>query len=310
MSNIRTNDKNKIRHRQSEKFFNVFNIASMITICVTLLYPFWYILVFSFNESVDASKGGLWFWPRKFTLVNYRYIFDNPYITRAFIVSLSRAVIFTIISVGVCALVAYALSKRDLPGRKVFIFIFLVPIFISGTLISQYVVIAKLGFMNNFLVYVIPAAYSFFNMVIIRTFMEQLPASLEESAMIDGAGYVRTFLSIILPLITPILAVMAFFNIVGSWLDLGTNLFFVSKKELVTVQYVLYKVVIDNDTQDILNALRGSGNLSGALKRSAPPASHVLKMSTLVVITFPLFFVYPFFQRYFIKGLLVGAIKA
>jgi len=278
--------------------------------CLTLIYPFWYILVYSFNESRDASKGGLWFWPRKFTLINYKFIFDNPYITKAFIVSVSRAIIFTIISVGVCMLVAYALSKRDLPGRKVFIFIFMVPIFISGTLMSQYVVIAKLGFMNNFFVYVIPAAFSFFNMIIMRTFVEQLPASLEESAMIDGAGYTRTFLFIILPLVTPILAVMTFFNIVGSWLDLGTNLFFVTKKELTTVQLVLYNVVINSDTNDIVNALKAGANLSQIVGSKELPSSQVLKMSTLVVVTFPLFFIYPFFQKHFIKGLLVGAIKA
>lgn len=302
--------KTHIQKNKGEKVFDIFNVTSMLIMCFVVIYPFWYILVYSFNESKDASAGGLWFWPRKFTLINYRYIFDNPYITSAFMVSISRAVLFTVFSVLVSMLTAYALSKRSLPGRKFFIFFFMVPIFISGTLVSNYIVIAKLGFLNNFFVYVVPFAFSFFNMIIMRTFIEQLPSSLEESTMIDGAGYFRIFISIIMPLTTPILATMAFFSIVGSWLDLGTNLFYVTDKKLTTVQLVLYNVVINSDTSSIVSALKNGGSISDIGGNKELPSAQVLKMSTLVMVTFPMFFVYPFFQRYFIKGLLVGSIKA
>ncbi|RAP77892.1 carbohydrate ABC transporter permease [Paenibacillus montanisoli] len=300
--------KNKIRTTTGEKIFNICNITLLLLLCLVTLYPFWYVLVLSFNVGIDAAKGPIWFWPRDFTWDNYNYVFHNPMIKSAFFVTIGRAILGSLFSICVMLLAAFALSKRFLPGRRMILYFLMIPMFISGSLISNYVVMVKLGLLNNFLVYIIPGAFSFFFMIIIRTFIEQIPEGVEESAMIDGAGFYQIFIKIIVPLCKPILAAMLFFSIVGHWLDFGTNLLYVNEEKLYVLQYVLYLVVIANKGSDMINLMQFSGTVPTV--KDAVPTPEVLKMSTLMVVTLPLLFVYPFFQRFFIKGMMVGAIKA
>jgi putative aldouronate transport system permease protein len=185
-----------------------------------------------------------------------------------------------------------------------------VPLFIGGTVVTHYLIIAKAGLLDNFLVYVIPASFSFFNMVIMRTFIEQIPDSLEESATIDGAGYYSRFWRIVLPLSKPVLAVFLFFGVVHAWLDFRTNLLYVTRRSLNVLQFVLYEIVIQSQSKDFVMDFMGNTDIQTLLKTSSAPRHEVLKMATLVVVTFPIFFVYPFFQKYFIRGIMVGAIKA
>lgn len=291
-----------------EKAFDIANIVFMILLSFATLYPFWYVIVLSLNLSSDASRGPIWFWPREFTLENYIYVLKNPAIIQAFGVTIARSLIGSALSVVINLAAAYAISKRYLPGRKIILFFFLLPMFVGGSVITNYLIFAKVGLLNNFLVYVIPGAFSFFSMIIIRTFIEGLPDGLEEAAMIDGAGYVKLFLKIVFPLCTPILAAMFFFGIVGGWLDFGTNLLYVTNKSLYVLQYVLYLAIHSQDQDMFAQMMRSSGRVLEYNKK--PPTPEVLKMSTLVVVTLPLLFVYPFFQRFFVKGMMVGAIKA
>lgn len=292
-----------------ERIFDVCNVASLLALCGLVLYPFWYVLVLSLNDGADAAKGPIWFWPREFTTINYTYVFNNPLITDAFVVTISRSIIGALFGVAVMTLVAYALSKRDIPGRKAIIYFFMIPMFIAGSVISNYVVIVKLGLLNHFLVYILPGAFVFLYMIIIRTFIEQLPIDLEESAMMDGAGYMQIFLRIILPLSKAILAAMLFFGVVTHWLDFGANLLYVTDRSLFVLQYVLYMVVLSNQSSDMLEIMQASGRLPQHVGNRLP-TPQVLKMSTLIVVTMPLLFVYPFFQRYFVKGMMIGAVKA
>lgn len=301
--------KSKIGRSAGARVFDAANIIAMLLLCVITLYPFWYITVLSLNEGVDAAKGPIWFWPRAFTLQNYVYVFHNPHLQSAFLVTAARSVAGSLLSVGVMLLAAYALSKRFLRWRKAILFFLMIPMFIGGSIVSNYVVMAKLGLLNNFLVYILPGAFGFFLMIIIRTFIEQLPEGMEESAMIDGAGYWQVFTRIIVPLSAPILAAMLFFGVVGHWLDLSANLFYITDQKLYVLQYVLYLVVLSSQSSDMLALMMSTGTLPQNVSTSLP-TPQVLKMATLVVVTLPLLFVYPFFQKYFIKGLLVGAIKA
>lgn len=303
--------KARIKRSLGEKIFDACNVALMILLSLVTVYPFWYILVMSLNNGRDAAAGPIWLWPRVFTLDNYYYVFQYESMRSAFVVTIARCVLGSTLSVLVCMLAAYSLSKRDLPGRKAILYFLILPMFISGSIISTFVVYVKLGLMNNFLVYILPGAFAFFNMVVMRTFIEGIPIELEESAMLDGASYWQIFTRITVPLSRPIISAFLFFGFVGGWLDLYTNLIFVTKRSLYTLQYILYMVIkssearnfVDWTSPEAIKRLQYQQNLG-------LPTPEVIRMAVMVVVTFPILFIYPFFQKHFIKGMYVGAIKA
>jgi putative aldouronate transport system permease protein len=299
---------NAIRATPGESVFDTFNVLLMLLVSFLFIYPFWYILVYAFNNSQDAQAGNLWFWPRKITLNNFAYVLSGPLLRRAYLVTIGRAVSGSVLHLVVTGLAAYALSKRYLPGRKVLTYFLIIPMFIGGTMISNYVVIAKLKLLNNFLVYILPWAFSFYIMAIARAFIEEIPASLEESAKMDGAGYLRIFFQLVLPLCTPIIATILIFSVVGHWLDFYMNLVYVTKQELYVLQYVLFRLTSGMGDATIGTML---GQLASGMAMKSPEkfTTETLRLTTLVVVTVPVLFVYPFFQKYIIKGVLLGAIK-
>lgn len=299
------------KYKGIEKYslFDIFNTIFMILLCFSTLYPFWYILVVSFNDGANSSLGGVWFWPRVFTLDNYKFVIANPLITQAYLVTIIRVLIGPAISVITCALAGYAMSQKELKGKKILVFYFMMPMFIGGTLISHYLVMTKIGLYDNFLVYILPGVYSFFTMVVMRTFFEDLPVSLEESARLDGAGPFRILVSIVLPLSKPVLAAFMFFGLVSHWLDFSTNLIYVMDEKLTTLQYLLYKIVLESDTQTLIREALAKGQGPSDIRLREQVTPFAIQMTTLVVVTFPLLVIYPFFQKYFIKGALVGAVK-
>ncbi|WP_054027344.1 carbohydrate ABC transporter permease [Bacillus sp. FJAT-28004] len=305
--------KNKIKRTTSERVFDAFNVFIMIVWSLSAIYPFWYILIMSFNTGADAAAGPIWFFPRMFTLENYAFVFQYDRLQTAFVVTTLRCIVGPILSVFVTVLAAFALSKRFLPGRKTLLFFFMMPMFIGGTIISNYVVMVKLGLLNNFLVYVLPAAFGFFSMIIMRTHIEELPIELQESATIDGAGYPRIFAQIILPLCKPILAAFLFFSVVGNWLDYYTNLIYVTDRSLSTLQFVLYEIINRAEASTLIDFTKTSSASQRrimSMANNTVPTPEVIKMTVMVVVTFPILFVYPFFQKYFVKGMLTGAVKA
>lgn len=303
---------NAIKRTGGEKAFDVFNVTFMVLFGALTLYPFWYILVMSFNTGADAAAGPIWFWPRAFTLENYAFVFQYDRLRSAFMVTILRCLTAPLISVMVTLLAAFALSKRFLPGRKIITFFLMLPIFIGGTMISNFFVMKMLGLLNNFYIYILPGAFGFFTMVIIRTHIDSLPIELQESAMLDGAGYVRIFFQIILPLCKPVLAAFLFFAVVGNWMDYYTTLIYVRDRNLSTVQYVLYEILQRSEANAVID-FAGEGAAQRrmmAMKQSAVPTPEVIKMTVMVVVTFPILFIYPFFQKHFVKGMLTGSVKA
>jgi putative aldouronate transport system permease protein len=298
-----------VKPTKGEKTFDVFNIVFMIAICLLTIYPFWYVFVTSLNEGADAAQGPIWFWPRAFTLDNYKYVLEYKTLFSAFTTTVARCVIGSIFSVTVCMLAAYSLSKRHLPGRKAILYFLIMPMFIGGSLISNYVVIAKLGLINNFMVYILPSAFIFFSMIIIRTFIEQVPVEIEESAMLDGANYGQIFFRIIVPLSKPIIAAFLFFTVVSGWLDLTTTLLYVTKEHLYTLQYILYNALTSSTTAYMIDA-SSMDDLRKSFSRGTLPTPQVIQMTVMVIVTFPLLFIYPFFQRYFVSGMMLGSVKA
>ena len=302
----------KIKRSTGELIFDYSNNIFMIIMGIVMIYPFWYVLILAFNTGSDAARGPIWFWPRQFTLTNFAYVLKYPGLQTATFITIARCIAGPIFSVSVCLMAAFALSKRFIPGRKVIIFFLMGPMFIGGTVVSNYIVIAKLHLLNNFLVFVLPGAFAYFTAVIMRSFIDGIPIELQESAMLDGAGYWTIFLKIIVPLCKPCIAAFLFFAVVGGWLDLGTNLLYITKKSLYTLQYIMYLVMTSSEANNIINVNSHSSGTAIANMQANKniPTSQVIKMAIMVTVTAPVLFIYPFFQKYFIKGMLTGSVKA
>jgi putative aldouronate transport system permease protein len=289
---------------KGSRTFNIINITLMTLIVIVTLYPFWYIFAVSFNEGKAAARGGIYFFPRVFTTDNYRAVFRNKDLTTAFAISGLRTIIGTFLHVFFTGMVAFAMSKSNLIGRKFYMLIGTITLFFSGGLIPYYLLIRDLGMRNNFMVYIIPAMFNFWDMVIMMTFFRELPGELSESANIDGAGDLRVFLSIILPLSKPILATMALFCGVYYWNDFFTAVLFVDKRELLPIQTVLFKIIAEADAKRMLSQV----NLPDVIAKRTL-TSEAIKLATMVVTTVPVICVYPFLQKYFVKGMLIGSVK-
>lgn len=278
-------------------FYVVLSVAAFITI-----YPFIYLLALSLNDATDALKGKIYFWPRQFTWDNYAYVFENPVLLRASMNSVLRTVIQTVLSVFLSGMLAYALSRRDFIFRKLFSFLLVVTMYVSGGLIPTYLLIKNLGLMNTFAVYIIPGLVSAFHVFIMRTYFEQLPDGLVESAYIDGANDFRIFTGIILPISLPVIATIALFVSVAEWNSWFDNYLYNSRNEKLTVlQYELQKMIQTVETK--------AGDMNGAelAQRLVSPAT--IKATLTVLVTVPILLVYPFLQRYFVQGLTLGAMK-
>ena len=309
-------NKNKIRCSIGEKTFDIVNLAFMISMALIMIYPFWYVLVIALNNGEDARFGGIYFWPRMFTLDNFEFVLRYPGLWRAAAVTVLRCIAGATLSVLISLMVAFALSKRYLRFRKFIIFFLLIPLFFGGTTVSRFIVMAQLGLINNFFVYIIPGAFSYFTAVILRAFIDDLPFGLQESAMIDGAGHFRVFRSIVVPLLKPSIAAFMFFGIVAHWLDVQANVLYVTDRSLWVLQYIMHRVVsaaeanIIIDTNAPLTAARQLQYLAQGRGEFRAPTQQVIQMAIMVVVTFPMLVIYPFFQRFFVKGTITGAIKA
>lgn len=302
------------RNTFSDKIYKSVNYFLLIILGIITLYPFIFFLALSFNDGYDALKGGIYLWPRVFTLANYEKAFQNPLMLNSFKISIARTVIGTFLSVFLTAMLAYAISKRQLPGRKYIIFFFFFTTLVSSGLIPRYVLLRELHLYNSFWVYVIPGIYSFYNAIIMKTFFDGIPDSLGESAMIDGCSDIGIFLKIILPLSGPLLATIALFCGVGHWNDWFTGTFFVNKDSLIPAATLLNKLLSEASFQSAVGggtSANGSSlsHINNALQGNNSVTTESLRMTFLIIITTPIIAVYPFVQKYFVKGVMVGSLK-
>ena len=267
------------------------------------LYPIWYTLVISFNEGKDAMLGGIYWWPRIFSLDNYDAVFSRPEIIKAFGVSIARTILATTTGVFFTAMVAYGLSKKHLIGRNLYLTMGTITLFFSGGLIPYFLLLKSLHLLDNFLVYVIPALFNFYNLIIFQAFFRELPVELEESAKIDGANDFGIFVRIIIPLSKPVLATMALFIGVYHWNDYFMGVIYIIRKtDLQPIQTFLYKIIAQTESNQIFQNVPGGVQATRTTQQS-------IRFATMVVTTFPIICVYPFLQRYFVKGMLLGSIK-
>lgn len=287
--------------------FDTVVYAVMIFMLVITLYPFLNILAVSLNESADAMKGGIHIIPRKFTFNNYIEIFKYGNLPHAFFISVMRTVVGTGTSIISTCMLAFTLSRKEFVYRKLFTTVFVLTMYIGGGLIPNYMLIRQMGMINKFSVYIIPGLIQCWNVIVIRSFIDGLPFSLQESAKIDGASDFLIFRKIVLPLCLPVIATISLFIAVGQWNAwIDTYLYASSNQNLSTLQYELVKI-LNSTTQ----SQTGAGQSLAQDGTGAPTISpQSIRMAITIVATVPILIVYPFIQKYFVTGLTLGAVKA
>jgi putative aldouronate transport system permease protein len=278
----------------------------LIFIGIITLYPFWNILVLSFNDAVNTLLGGVYLWPRLFTKVNYETVLNMQNLPRAFGNSILRTVIGVVCGLTATTMLAYTISRKDFIFRKLLQRIFVITMYVNGGLIPVYFVIKALGLRNNFLVYIIPMLINAYYVIIVRSFMDNLPESLLEAAKIDGANDFKIFYKIVLPLCTPVIAAIILFIAVDQWNAWFDTLIYTSKISLTTIQYELMQV-LTKSTNAITSIDEIRANLGSQSIVQTTPES--LRMAITMIATLPILLVYPFIQSYFIKGITIGAVK-
>jgi len=294
--------------RAENIIFNAINSLFLLLIAVITLYPFWNTIAVSFNDALDTLRGGITFWPRKFSFFNYRTLFRTDAIPRAFLVSVARTLINMVTSIFVTALLAYTLSRREYILRKPFTFIVILSMYINAGLIPTFFLIKSLGMVNSFSVYVIPGIVNAFNFIVMRTYIRTVPESIIESARIDGYGEFYIFIRIILPLCLPVLATIGLFVAVGSWNSwFDTMLYNASNERLHTLQYKLMEYLQASQSQGRSASDAGAANMAAQTLNVVTPMS--IRAAITVIASAPILLVYPFMQRYFVVGLNVGGVK-
>lgn len=296
-----------MKKSKGERIFIVFNTIFLILLCFITIYPYLNQLAVSFNEGLDTMKGGITIFPRKFTLDNYKTVFRNPDIGNAAIISVSTVVFATLLSLIVTYSAAYGLSKRRLPYKHILNLFMLIPGYISVGVIPVYILYRYLNLINNYMVYIIPGIFSFYNMIIIRSYIQELPESVEESAMIDGANDFQIMLKIIFPMSLPVVATVALWLMVGKWNDWTTTLYYIIDKELFSLQYLMMRLIKESEAVQQMAIESAMYKTDGT--QAVKITSDAVKAATLMVTTLPIIMVYPFLQKYFIKGVTLGAVK-
>ncbi len=290
-----------------EKTIKFVNYLLVILICAAIILPFLNIWALSFNSGKDAERGGIYFWPRLWSIDNYKEVFISANVGTAFAISIFRTVVGTIASVVLTAMAAYALKSKTLPGVRIFTMVIFFTMLFGGGIIPYYMLLKSLHLTNNIWVYVIPGLYSAWNLIIIRTFFQQIHPSLEESARIDGYNDFSIFWRIIWPLSRPVVAVIALFNAVGHWNDWFTGAFYVRSADLRPLSTLLQEMLTRAEAmRDVLS--QAAGSRFDMLDRIQITGDS-LKMATIIVVVTPIIIIYPFVQRYFAKGVMIGSMK-
>lgn len=290
-----------------DRVFDTFNIIMMLLLVVVTLYPFINTLAVSLNQATDSLKGGIYLWPREWTLENYKFVLKESSIYQATFISAMRTIIGTVLSVLCCSMVAYTISRPEYVLRKFVSLAFILTMYFSGGLIPNFLLIRELGMIGSFSVYIIPGLIGVFNVIVIRSFIEGLPEGILESARIDGAGEFTTFLRVVLPLCLPVIATVSLFTAVSQWNSwFDVFLYNSSYPELSTLQYELMKILQNSgasmNSQDYSSMFSTSNQAN-----QVTPTS--IRATMTIVASVPIIMVYPFLQKYFVQGMTIGGVK-
>lgn len=296
-------NENKIKTTAGEKAFSVFNIIFMVVMMFVMFYPMWHVLCASFSDArLLSAHTGVLLWPEGYSVTAYKLMMKNPMILRGYGNTLFILVFGLLLNMVMTCLAAYVLSRRNVMLNRVITIFIVFTMYFNGGLIPTYLNIKSLGLMDSLWAVIVPGAISTYNMIVLRTGFASVPESLEESAKIDGASSLRILWQIILPLSKATVAVICLYYAVAHWNSWFSAMLYLNERELFPLQLILREILIQNDTSSMVTAMDvGAGDSSFV--------SETVKYAVIIVSVVPILCVYPFIQKYFTKGVMVGAVK-
>jgi len=290
-----------IYQTKSERIFMILNYIFFSLLCFVMLYPFWHVMMYSFSDATAAARGGLFFLPREFTTNTYTTVFSSPSIWSGFRVSIIVTIVGTLGGVMLSALTAYPLSKKRLRFGSVFLFFIFFTMLFNGGMIPNYMLIRNMGLLDNIWALILPGLVSAFNVIVMKSFFASLPESLEESAKIDGASDITVFFKIILPLSGAVLATISLFIAVVYWNDFFSTVLYINTRSRWALQAIL---------RDLLtNTAAAMADAGVAVGHAMTFSAETVQAATVIIATVPILLVYPFLQKHFVKGVMLGSVK-
>lgn len=288
--------------------FRIANYALFLAFALICAYPFYYLIINSVSSNDVSALGDVRLWPTGFHLSNYTQVFQLPGLPMATVVSLGRTIIGTVLTVLASAFLGFMFTQSRMWGRKFWYRFLIITMYFSAGLIPVFIIMKTLGLTNNFWVYVLPFVVQPFNIILAKTYVESMPRELQEAAEMDGANIFQVFFRVYLPNMTPILATIAIFSAVTQWNSFQDTLIYITDQSLYTLQYLLYMFI--NQASSLAQAAQDAGGnigqIAGAATTQTPTS---IRMTVSVLVVLPIIFVYPLFQRFFVKGIMLGAVK-
>ncbi len=302
-----TLNRNKITYTTGDVVFNILNYLIFGLITLACVFPFYYIFINSISDNRLSGLGDIMFYPKGINFNNYLNVILLNGLGRAAFISAARTTLGTFVTVMASAILGYIFTKQEMWNRKFFYRFVVITMYFNAGLIPWFVLMLNLKLTNNFLVYILPAIVSPFNVILVKTYVESVPASLEESAKLDGAGIWTVLTKVIIPLIKPILATVAIFAAVGQWNSFVDTLFLMTKQDNYTLQFILYKYL--SESSSLARLLQTSQGSSMANDLSQLQTTTSVRMTVTMIVVLPVLMIYPIFQRYFVQGIMIGAVK-
>lgn len=287
--------------------FNILNHAFYILFMLLCIMPFYYLFINTISNNDLSSRGLITFIPKGLHLGNYVQVLQIPGLLTSAIISVLRTVIGAGLTIIASAFLGFLFTKKEMWGRKFWYRFLIITMYFNAGIIPWFITMYNLRLTNNFLAYILPSIVSPFFIILVKTFVESTPIALQESAEIDGAGYMRIFISIIFPLITPILATIAIFAAVSQWNSFIDTVFLVTDQNLFTLQFLLYKYL--NEATSLAALIRNTSGSMGNIDLTNMQTPTSVRMTVSMIVVLPILVVYPYFQKYFVKGIMIGAVK-
>ncbi|MEG0692655.1 MAG: carbohydrate ABC transporter permease [Oscillospiraceae bacterium] len=291
--------------KTSDIFLDSFIYIFLAVVVIITIYPFWNIFVISINDPLDAVRGNLYFWPRVFSFKGYQTVLGDKNFVNSISITILRTVIGTPLAVLATSMFAYSMSRRELIGRKFLNVAFIFTMYFGGGIVPYYMILKSIGLIDNFWVYIFPNIISVYNMILIRSYIDNMPAEIFESAKIDGANDIVIFFRMILPLTKPILMTVTLFVAIMQWNSWFDSHVYTSSQGLKTLQAMIYQLLTKYDTKMMTSA---AARMSDAANKNVVTPDSI-RMASTMISTIPIMLMYPFVQKHFVKGIMVGAIK-
>ena len=304
---MRVDTERKRPVKKEDILFKIVNYSIFLLFTFLCAYPFYYLIINSISSNELSSNGMINFLPRQIHFQNYKDVFQLSGLSTAVVVSIARTVIGTACTVMASAYLGFMFTQKKMWHRSFFYRFVVVTMYFSAGLIPMFMTMKLLHLTNSFWVYIIPGIVQPFNVIMVKTFIESIPSSLQEAAEVDGAGVLTVFFKVILPTCTPILATIAIWAAVGQWNSFQDTLIYITDQKLFSLQYLLY--IYLNQANSLAALVKSSTSMEAVADLVTKQTPTSIRMTISVVVVLPILFIYPMFQKYFVKGIMIGAVK-